>query len=157
MERVCGCVRMCAASCTITTATQTDTENWSSMLQQVIISGKLTFDPCLASDDIWLHLPAVTGVTELCSTVWCKCSDLRHKCNLFHVDETRWQKVPFQQNTISAAGNSNVEFSGIFVCLFFIIFHSHSRAAEYSPLWNKTTGKNKKVWDIPLARVCHNT
>lgn len=39
------------------------------MLQQVIISGKLTFDPGLASDDIWLHLPAVTGVTELCSTV----------------------------------------------------------------------------------------
>lgn len=49
--------------------TQTNTENSTGTLHQVIISTKLTFGPSLASDDIWPQLPAVTGVAELCYTV----------------------------------------------------------------------------------------
>lgn len=63
------CVRVNAACCTVTTATQTNTENRIGMLQQVIISSKPTFDPCYASDDIWSRLPAVAGVTGLCHPV----------------------------------------------------------------------------------------
>ena len=57
---VCVCVCVCAACWAVTMATQTNTGHWCGMLQQVIISSKLTFDPFHAPDDIWLHLPAVT-------------------------------------------------------------------------------------------------
>lgn len=62
---VCACVWLVALSPRL--PEQTDSR--SGALQQVIISSKPTFDPWLASHDIWSRLPAATGATGVCYTV----------------------------------------------------------------------------------------